>query len=114
MDRISPESYFTNQLHLVGFVYSIIINHIKTENNIKSNQVRTINFNTAHVLDAWTESIEKNDTALNIDYIKLKNGVMITITDEAITIFDANDLEVQDSAVAFRNIVTRDIPYDKE
>ena len=31
MDRISPESYFSSYVHLVGFVYSIIINHISQE-----------------------------------------------------------------------------------
>lgn len=28
MDRIKPESWFMSEMHLVGFVYSIIINHI--------------------------------------------------------------------------------------
>ena len=28
MDRIRPESWFMSEMHLVGFVYSIIINHI--------------------------------------------------------------------------------------
>ena len=45
---------------------------------------------------------------LNDDYIKLANGVLITITENGISIYDSDDLEVTDSAVAFRNITTRE------
>lgn len=70
--------------------------------------MRMINFNTSHVLDAWTESITKNKSEISFDYIKLCNGVLIMITDEAITIYDSDDLEVAGSAVAFGNITTRE------
>lgn len=70
--------------------------------------MRTINFNASHVLDAWTEVIVKNDCEISFDYIKLENGVLILITDEAVRVFDADDLEVPGSAVAFRNITTRE------
>ena len=69
--------------------------------------MRTINFSSSFVIDAWTESITKNNCEISFDYIKLSNGAMIMITDEAITIYDADDLEVPDSTLAFRNITTR-------
>ena len=68
--------------------------------------MRMINFNASHVLDAWTESITKNDCVTHIDYIKLGNGVLITITENAISVYDADDLEVPGTGVAFRNITT--------
>lgn len=67
-----------------------------------------INFNASHVLDAWTENIMKNNCETKFDYIKLANGVLITITENGISIYDSDDLEVPDSAVAFRNITTRE------
>ena len=70
--------------------------------------MRTINFNASFVLDAWTEVILKNDYETKIDYIKLDNGVLITVTEDAVRIFDADDLEVPGSAVAFRNFTTRE------
>ena len=70
--------------------------------------MRTINFSSSFVLDAWTESIMKNNCETRIDYIKLDNGVLITITENAISVYDADDLEVPGSAVAFRNITTRE------
>lgn len=70
--------------------------------------MRTINFSSSHVLDAWTEKITKNNCETNIDYIKLDNGVLITVTENAISVYDADDFEVPDSAVAFRNITTRE------
>ena len=70
--------------------------------------MRVINFNASFVLDAWTESITKNNCEISFDYIKLCNGVLILITDEAITVYDADDLEVPGSAVVFRNITTRE------
>ena len=69
--------------------------------------MRTINFSSSFVIDAWTEVITKNNCATKIDYIKLDNGVLLTVTENAISIYDADDLEVPGSAVAFRNITTR-------
>ena len=71
-------------------------------------EMRIINFNASHVLDAWTEVIVKNDCETNIDYIKLCNGVLVTVTKDTVRIFDADDLEVPGSAVVFRNITTRE------
>ena len=70
--------------------------------------MRTINFSSSFVIDAWTESITKNNCEISFDYIKLCNGAMILVTDDAITIYDADDLEVPGSAVAFKNITTRE------
>ena len=69
--------------------------------------MRTINFSSSFIIDAWTESITKNNCETKIDYIKLDNGVLVTVTENSISIYDADDLEVPGSAVAFRNITTR-------
>lgn len=66
-----------------------------------------IKFIALNVLDAWSESVNNNGLENKIDYIKLKNGVMITITETRIRVFDADDLEVAGSAVEFKNIITR-------
>ncbi len=70
--------------------------------------MRTIEFNASHVLDAWTETVQKNDCEISLDYIKLANGVLILVTDEAVRVFDADDLEVPGSAVVLKNIKTRE------
>ena len=70
--------------------------------------MRMINFNASHVLDAWTEKITKSNCESKIDYLKLCNGVLITVTEKSISIYDADDLEVPGSAVEFRNITTRE------
>ncbi len=69
--------------------------------------MRNINFNSFHVLDAWGENVTKNNNNIQFDYIRLDNGVLILITDEAITVYDADDLEVPGSAIVFHNITTR-------
>ena len=76
--------------------------------------MRTINFSTSFVIDAWSETITKNNSEYRIDYIKLNNGVLITIDESSISIFDSDDLEVEGGVVAFKNITTRGIPDDKE
>ena len=70
--------------------------------------MRTITFSSSFVIDAWTESTTKNNCETKIDYIKLDNGVLITINENAISVYDADNLEVPGSAVAFRNITTRE------
>jgi hypothetical protein len=66
-----------------------------------------IKFTALNVLDAWSESVKNKEQEQKIDYIKLKNGVMITITEVKIRVFDADDLEVAGSTVEFKNITTR-------
>ena len=67
----------------------------------------SIKFTALNVLDAWSESVKNNDHEQMIDYIKLKNGVMITITEARIRVFDADDLEIPGSTVEFKNITTK-------
>ena len=31
MDRITPKAYFVSDIHLIGFVYSIMINHVNKD-----------------------------------------------------------------------------------
>ncbi len=69
--------------------------------------MRTIRFSTSHVLDAWTEQIHKEESDFNIDYIKLENGILVTITENGISVYDADDLEVVGSCVSFNAIKTR-------
>lgn len=76
--------------------------------------MRTINFTTSFVTDAWTETITKNHSEYKIDYIKLNNGVLITIDIFSISVFDSDDLAVEDGVIAFKNITTRAIPDGKE
>ncbi|TAH43640.1 MAG: hypothetical protein EYC69_02180 [Bacteroidetes bacterium] len=66
-----------------------------------------IKFVAQNVLDAWSEVVNNNGFENKIDYIKLKNGVMITVTEIRIRVFDADDLEVAGSIVEFKNITTR-------
>lgn len=66
-----------------------------------------IKFVSQNVLDAWSEIISHNNHERKIDYIKLKNGIMITITQNRIRIFDADDVAVKGSEINFRNITTR-------
>lgn len=67
---------------------------------------KPIVFDSAYVLDAW-----KEETTLGfIEYIKLKNGVLVTVTENGISVYDAADLEVPGSAVEFKNISTREKP----
>ena len=42
----------------------------------------------------------------SVDYIKTKNGVLITIDQHKLSIFDADDLEVKGSGVIFSKITT--------
>src|SRR5436853_3967273 len=65
---------------------------------------KPIVFDSAFVLDAWKEKTASGF----IDYIKIKNGVLITITEVAISVYDADDLEVPGSTVVLRNIMTRE------
>ncbi|TAH40112.1 MAG: hypothetical protein EYC69_11935 [Bacteroidetes bacterium] len=67
----------------------------------------SIKFIALNVLDAWSESMNNNSLENKIDYIKLKNGVMISITQLRIRIFDADDLEIPSSTVEFKNITIR-------
>ena len=76
--------------------------------------MRTINFSTSFVIDAWTETITKNNSEYRIDYIKLNNDVLIIIDATSISVFDSDDLEVEGGVVAFKNITTRGIPDGKE
>ncbi len=69
--------------------------------------MRTIRFSTSHVLDAWSEHVHKDEGDFNIDYIKLENGVLITITENSISVYDADDLDIKDSGVSFNRIKTR-------
>ena len=66
-----------------------------------------IKFVSENVLDAWSEVVNNNGLENKIDYIKLKNGVMISITEIRIRVFDADDLEIPGSTVEFKNIITR-------
>lgn len=63
-----------------------------------------ITFDPAHILDAWTED---TGGGFQIDYIKLKNGIMITISEDSVSIFDSNDFEIKGSGTYFENVVTR-------
>jgi hypothetical protein len=67
-----------------------------------------IKFVSENVLDAWSEVVNNNGFENKIDYIKLKNGVMISITEVRIRVFDADDLEITSSIVEFKNITTRE------
>ncbi len=68
-----------------------------------------IKFVSENVLDAWSEIATKKDQKLRIDYIKLKNGVMIMITGEEIRVYDADDLEIPRSAIEFHDVSTRTV-----
>ena len=72
-----------------------------------------INFSTSFVIDAWTETITKNNSEYRIDYIKLNNGVLITIDVSSISVFDSDDIAVEDGVIAFKNIATRGTPDGK-
>lgn len=76
--------------------------------------MRTINFSTSFVIDAWSETITKNNSEYRIDYVKLINGVLITIDASSISVFDSDDLGVEGGVIAFKNITTRGIPDGKE
>lgn len=67
-----------------------------------------IKFVSQNVLDAWSESVKNSDQEQSFDYIKLKNGVMITVTEKQIRVFDSDDLEVPGSEVEFKNITIRE------
>ena len=41
-----------------------------------------------------------------IDYIKLRKGVMITISRDRIAVFNSDDLEVKGAGVRFKDVVT--------
>lgn len=64
---------------------------------------KPIVFDSAFVLDVWKEKTASGF----IDYIKLKNGVLITVKEIGISVYDADDLVVPGSTVEFRNITTR-------
>lgn len=102
MDRISPTAWFSSERELIGFVFNILMNQIE-----KQTKTLSIQFLSAFVIDAWTETVAANKPEVQIDYVKLKNGVMIAISELRIRVFDANDLEVPNSAVEFKNIVIR-------
>lgn len=63
---------------------------------------KPIQFFTVFVRDAWTEKTENG----SVDYIKLKNGVLITIDGNKLSVFDGDDLEVKGSEVIFNKITT--------
>jgi hypothetical protein len=63
---------------------------------------KPIQFYTTYVRDAWTERTVNGF----IDYIKLKNFVLITIDRDKLSMFDADDLEVKKSRVNFGEITT--------
>lgn len=102
MDRISPTAWFSSERELIGFVFNILMNQIE-----KKTKTISIQFLSAFVLDAWTETIAANKPEVQTDYIKLKNGVLITISELKIRVFDADDLEVTGSKVEFKDIVIR-------
>lgn len=102
MDRISPTAWFSSERELIGFVFNILMNQIE-----KKTKTLSIQFLSAHVLDAWTETVVANNPEEQTDFVKLKNGVMVTISELRIRVFDADDLEVNGSEVEFKNIVTR-------
>lgn len=121
MDRISPTAWFSSERELTGFVFLTMYRHALKKTEVKKgkeqsehtdttieSEMRSININACHVLDVWTERITKNNFQNIFDYIKLDNGVMIMITEKSITIYDADDLEIPNSAIAFRNITTRE------
>ena len=60
-------------------------------------------FDAAFVLDAWTEKTANGF----IDYIKIKNGVLLTIDQQFLKEFDADDLEVKKARVEFDEIISR-------
>jgi len=102
MDRISPTAWFSSERELIGFVFNILMNQIE-----KQTKTLSIQFLSAYVIDAWTEKVPANQPEEQTDYIKLKNGTLITISGLRIRFFDADDLEVPGSVVEFKNIVTR-------
>lgn len=71
-------------------------------------KMRAIVFNASHVIDAWTEVVIKNNLEFKIDYIRVANGVVLTITDNGISVYDADDLEVEGGTIVFKNITTRE------
>lgn len=101
MDRISPTAWFSSERELIGFVYNILMNQIE-----KKTKTISIQFLTAHVLDAWSETVAANIPEVQTDYVKLKNGTLITISQLRIRIFDAYDLEVPSCAFDFKNVAT--------
>ena len=60
-------------------------------------------FDAAFVLDAWKEKTEEGF----IDYIKIKNGLLITIDQHYLKVFDADDFEVKKARIEFEVIITR-------
>ena len=71
---------------------------------------KTLVFDAAFVLDAWTEKTANGF----LDYIKIKNGVLITIDKEFLKVFDSDDLEVKQARVEFEEIITRKWNSDGE
>jgi len=59
----------------------------------------SIKFTALNVLDAWSEMVSAKNYEEKIDYIKLHNGVMITVTQDKVRVFDADDIEVPNSTV---------------
>ena len=55
------------------------------------------------MLDAWKEKTENGF----LDYIKIKNGVLITIDQQFLKVFDSDDLEVKNARIEFEEIITR-------
>lgn len=87
-------------------VHGVIMNHIS-----KKSKTMSIQFESSFVLSAWTEKLKSG----SIDYIKLRNGVMITIERHKLSIFNSNDLEENGSGVRFEDIPTRkDEAFDDE
>ena len=71
---------------------------------------KPIQFYTEFILDAWTEKTENG----SVDYIKTKNGVLITIDQHKLSIFDAEDWEIKNSGVIFKNINTLNRKADEK
>lgn len=69
---------------------------------------KPIVFESVYVIDAWTEKTASGF----IDYIKIKNGVLITIDQQYLKVFDSDDLEVKKARVEFEEIITRGMKAD--
>ena len=67
-------------------------------------------FDAVFILDVWKEKIADG----SIDYIKIKNGVLITIDQQFLKVFDADDPEVKKARVEFEKIITRGMKSDEQ
>jgi hypothetical protein len=71
--------------------------------NVKKNQKKLLQLEMTHILDGW---IVKSSDGL-IDYLKLKNGLLVTIDNESLKIFDLDFIEVSHARVVFKKLITK-------